>query len=93
MMGFASSYLSKLLGGAKLRIKLVTLLLSASILPIGTEWVGKSLFELINQRAFWLQTSKTFFTRHAPIHTSMLLTSTRDAFDALKGSSLFLKPL
>lgn len=48
---------------------------------------------MIHQRVFRVQVAEDFLARLAPIHTSMLLTSSRYSLNLLERRSLLLQPL
>lgn len=94
MMGLAPSNLSEFLRRTKSSIEGITLLLSTCILPIRAIWMSKRLLlELVNQGIIGIQTPEKFLAGLTPIDTSMLLTSTGNAFDPLERSSLLLQSL
>jgi hypothetical protein len=94
MVSLASSDLCKLICRAQFSIKLVTLFLSAPILPIGTEWMSKSCFcKLIKQSLFRPQLAKQLLACLVPVNTSMLLTRPGNALYSPERCSLVLESL
>lgn len=72
MMSFAPSNLSQGFRAPKLIVKVLTLLLRASILPVGTVRMGKSSRHLLHQRLVAVQTLHGGFSILGPENSAVL---------------------
>jgi hypothetical protein len=97
MVGFATSNLRKRLRILKLHIKLITLLLRASILPIRAVRVRKSALllvrQLLQQSLLRIETRQKALGFFRPENSSVLHASARKALDLAEIYALFLGAL
>jgi hypothetical protein len=70
MVRFASGGLRQMFAIAESGVKLVTFILSARVLPIGTVWVGESAFQLFLKGFAGIQIAEKGLRILTPVYTS-----------------------
>lgn len=73
-------------------IKLITLLLSARVLPVRTERVGERPVQLLLKRLACIQLLQQLLRIFSPVYTSVLLSRTTDALNLAEVQALFTQP-